>query len=66
MTVKEIRNLTGLSQVDFANKYDIPIRTVENWETENEKNKRGCPTYIRKMLERLVKIDFNIADDKTE
>ena len=66
MTVKEIRNLTGLSQVDFANKYDIPRRTVENWETENEKNKRECPTYVAKMLERLVKLDFNIADDKTE
>ncbi|MBR1445210.1 MAG: helix-turn-helix domain-containing protein [Firmicutes bacterium] len=66
MTIKEIRKLTNLSQADFAHKYDIPKRTIENWETENEKNKRECPPYVAKMLERLVKIDFNIADDETK
>lgn len=37
MTVKELRTITGLSQVDFGKKYHIPRRTVENWESGSRK-----------------------------
>lgn len=32
MTVKELRQITGLTQKAFAEKYHIPKRTLENWE----------------------------------
>ena len=32
MTVKEIRNLSGLNQTEFSKKYDIPLRTLSHWE----------------------------------
>lgn len=55
MTVKEIRNLTGLSQQSFADKYGIPKRSIENWET----GLRKCPEYVVKLLEFKVKHDTN-------
>ena len=48
--IKEIRNMTGLSQVDFAEKYNIPVRTIENWES----NVRTPPTYVLDMLHQTV------------
>ncbi len=55
MTIKEIRALTGLSQVKFAEKYNIPRRTLENWESE----KAQCPPYVKELLEFRVKYDLN-------
>lgn len=33
MTIKDIRTATGLSQAKFAERFRIPRRTVENWES---------------------------------
>ena len=54
MTIKEIRALTGLSQTKFAEKYEIPRRTIECWEAEQRKP----PEYVMKLLERCVKEDY--------
>ena len=54
MTVKEIRTLTGLSQARFAEKYEIPKRTLEKW----EQGETNPPSYLVKLLERAVKEDF--------
>lgn len=57
ISIKEVRKLTGLTQKEFANKNDIPLRTLENWESD----KRTPPIYINKLLlfkyntERLIK-----------
>lgn len=56
MDIKELRKLTGLSQTAFGEKYDIPMRTIQNW----EKGVRVPPTYVVKLLERVVKEDYNI------
>lgn len=53
MTIKEIRTLTGLSMQKFGDKYDIPLRTVQNWEG----GQRQPPEYVLKLLERVVKED---------
>lgn len=55
MTIKELRDITGLSQTAFGNMYKIPMRTIQNWEG----GQRECPEYVLYMLERLVKEDFN-------
>ncbi len=58
MTIKEIRNLTGLSQAQFAKKYAIPVKTIQGWEID----RRTPPDYVTSMLERLVREDFNKAE----
>jgi len=60
MTVKEIRKRTGLSQVKFGEKYHIPKRTIEDWETE----KRIPPVYVVELLDRVTREDF--AKDNNE
>ncbi len=59
MTIKEIRNLTGLSQANFGEYYNIPLPTIKKWESDPEnQNHRNCPSYVKQLLERVVKIDF--------
>lgn len=54
MTIKELRTLTGLSQKAFSDKYEIPKRTIEDWEAK----RRTPPEYVIKLLERVVKEDL--------
>lgn len=54
MTIKEIRAITGLSQTAFGEMYHISMRTIQNWEG----GQRECPEYVRLLLERVVKEDF--------
>ena len=54
MEIKELRNKTGLSQAKFGKFYNIPLRTVQNW--ENNVNK--CPGYVLQLLERAVMEDL--------
>lgn len=51
--IKELRELTGLSQQAFSDKYEIPKRTIEDWEG----GRRKPPEYVVKLLERVVKED---------
>ena len=53
MTIKELRDMTGLSQGKFAEKYGIPRRSIENWEG----GQRTPPEYVLKLLERCVLMD---------
>ncbi len=54
MNVKEMRLLLGETQSEFAKRYNIPFRTIQNWETGD----RTPPRYILELLERNVKEDF--------
>lgn len=59
MTIKEIRQITHLSQSAFAEKYNIPKRSIENWELpEGNPNHRECPEYVASMLEDKVSHDY--------
>lgn len=58
MTIKELRLLTGLSQQGFSDKYKIPKRTIEDWESA----KRTPPEYVVLLLERVVKEDEKILE----
>lgn len=57
MKIKELRNLTGLSQSKFATKYSINVRTLQSWEAD----KRTPPAHTLAMLERIVKEDTEKA-----
>lgn len=50
-TIKALRQSTGLSQAAFCERFDIPNRTLENWETGS----RTPPPYVVKLLEAAVK-----------
>lgn len=52
--ILQIRKRTGLSQAKFCEKYEIPKRTLENW----EQGSRECPEYVYKLLDRVVEEDF--------
>ena len=53
MNIKEIRQLTGLSQGKFAAKYGIPIGTLHHWEAGD----REPPEYVLNLIEKVVRID---------
>ena len=52
--VKELRAMTGLSQVKFAEALGIPLRSLQNWEL----GERECPQYVADLIE------FRITHDK--
>ena len=55
MTIKELRQLTGLSQQAFAARYKIPVRSIENW--ESERNSRQPPEYLIELLEYRIRTE---------
>lgn len=54
MTIKEMRELLGLTQEQFSYKYHIPKRSIQNWES----GERKPPEYVVELLERAVKEDM--------
>lgn len=50
MTIKEMRKHLNVSRAEFSRRYNIPIRTLEDWENE----KRTPPEYVISLLERAV------------
>ncbi len=44
--VKELRELTGLSQSQFSKEFNIPIRTLQKWESGDRKP----PEYIVELI----------------
>ncbi len=51
MTVKEMRMKLEMTQEMFSHRYNIPKRTIENWES----GKRTPPAYVLEMLEIAVR-----------
>ena len=60
MDIKEIRNISGMSQRAYAEKNHIPKRTYEGWEI----GERKPPEYVLEMLERIVKEDMIEQNDE--
>lgn len=58
MTIKEIRQLTNLSQKKFCGKYGIPLQTLCNW----ERSRRTCPDYVVELLEFKVREDLKMEE----
>ncbi len=50
MKIKELRKQTGLTQTQFGALFGIPMRTIQEWESENRKP----PEYIINMIEELL------------
>ena len=54
MEIREMRERLGDTQHEFAQRYQIPFRTVQNWEA----GVRVPPLYVTKLLEDRVKADL--------
>ena len=54
MNVREMRTRLGDTQSEFAARYNIPFRTVQNWET----GLRKPPEYIMSLLENRIREDL--------
>lgn len=54
MDIREMRNRLGDTQSEFAARYNIPFRTVQNWETGSRKP----PEYIIDLLEERIREDL--------
>lgn len=54
MNIKEMRIELGDTQSEFAARYNIPFRTIQNWEA----GVRKPPEYIMELLEQRIKADL--------
>ena len=54
MDIREMRNSLGDTQSEFAQRYNIPFRTIQNWEA----GVRIPPKYIVDLLEGRVRADL--------
>lgn len=55
--IQYLRNKTGLSQTDFAKKYDIDRQLINRWESKN--NKRGITIYTINKFCKMINIPLN-------
>lgn len=53
MNTVEIRAILGISRAEFSRRYEIPIRTIEDWDA----GKSNPPDWVLKLLERVVRED---------
>jgi len=56
MTIKELRAQTGLSQRQFAVKFDISVRTLQQW----EQNISSPPAYTFELIKRLLAYETGV------
>ena len=54
MNIREMRTLLGDTQSEFAERYKIPFRTVQNWES----GVRTPPKYLTSLLEDRIRADL--------
>lgn len=55
MNIRELRRFVGLTQKEFAEKYDIPIGTLRRWEYGES---QPAP-YVIKLIARTIPMDFS-------
>ena len=52
MTSKDLRQRSGMTQKEFAEYFEIPKRTIEDW----DRGARKCPEYLIALMEyKLIK-----------
>lgn len=51
--IKELRSETGLSQKKFADKFEIPVASLQNWET----GRTAPPPYVLFMIKSILSLE---------
>ncbi len=53
MSIKEFRKKCGMTQKQFSEYFNLPIRTLQEW----EQGRRKPPSYILELLERIWNLE---------
>lgn len=61
MTIHEMRTALGDTQSEFAARYNIPFRTIQNWEA----GVRKPPEYVAALLESRIQSDLTNRKTRT-
>lgn len=51
--IKQLRESTGMNRKEFCETFDIPYRTVTEWELGN----RQAPDYVIRLLEYYIQME---------
>ena len=51
--IKDLRESTGMNRKDFCEYFNIPYRTVTEWERDN----RHAPDYVVRLLEYYIRME---------
>lgn len=51
--IKELRESTGMNRREFCDYFNIPYRTVTEWERDN----RHAPEYVIRLLEYYIRAE---------
>ena len=60
--IKELRESTGMNRREFCEYFDIPYRTVTEWERDN----RHAPEYVLRLLEYYIRIEKLAKENKVK
>ena len=60
--IKELRESTGMNRREFCEYFDIPYRTVTEWERDN----RHAPSYVLRLLEYYILMEKLIRDKEAD
>lgn len=58
--VKELREKSGLSQVNFAKKFEIPVKSLQNWEA----GRTTPPPYVIFMIKTILALEGSENDGR--
>lgn len=58
--IKELRSETGLSQKKFADKFEIPVASLQNWET----GRTAPPPYIIFMIKSILTLEGSEKNER--
>ena len=58
----ELRKKTGLSRKEFAEKFEIPYRTIQDWELGN----RVMPEYVLRLIAYRIEMDPLLKKDQQD
>lgn len=59
--IKELRESTGMNRREFCDYFEIPYRTVTEWERDN----RHAPEYVMRLLEYYIRME-NLEKEKAD
>ena len=59
--IKELRESTGMNRKEFCEYFQIPYRTVSEWERDG----RHAPDYVIRLLEYYIRME-KLMKDKSE
>lgn len=51
--IKQLREMTGMNRREFCEYFQIPYRTVTEWERDN----RHAPEYVLRLLEYYIRME---------